>query len=437
MVLSPNSGRKLEGGVNIPCNSHHNSAKWVDPVTHIVYTLSIQLPRIEIAKRESKRNMKRSTFLKLVLTFALVFASVTFAAQSSQARAQGTPKKVTFVANGTLGDKSFFDSAQRGLERAKKELGIDFKTIELGFDASKWESGLDDAISDEANYDILITGTFQMADFITARADAHPSKKFIIFDTAVDYTKCKCANVYSILYKQNEGSYLAGVYAAAMLKDGKLPNLQGKKTIGAVGGLPIPVIDDFIAGYKQGAKSVDPSVNVLVQYVGGDKAFGDPAKGKEIALSMFDQGADIVFQIAALSGQGVIEAAAERGLYAIGVDSDQATIIMATNPKQANAILTSMMKNVDNSLFLALSRDKDGKLEYGTIGNFGLAEGGVQLAVNDVFNKNTPDSVKALVKQAQDDILSGKIKVDSAFAPAASATAQATMSATMAATAAK
>jgi len=264
---------------------------------------------------------------------------------------------------------------------------------------------------------------------MTARADAHPTKRFIVYDTAVDYTKCKCANVFSILYKQNEGSYLAGVYAAATLKENKLAKLQGKNTIGAVGGLPIPVIDDFIAGYKQGAKSVDPKINVLVQYVGGDKAFGDPAKGKEIALSMYDQGADIIFQIAALSGQGVIEAAAERGLYAIGVDSDQQAIFLADKKdKLAGAIVTSMMKNVDSSLFLALSLHKDGKLAYGTIGNFGLKENGVGLAMNETVMKNTPASVLKLVEQAQADILSGKIKVDTAFAPAA---------ATPAATAAK
>lgn len=376
--------------------------------------------------------MKKSMVIKFMLALALVFSAV--ALSGSHASAQDAkPIRVTIVHNGTLGDKSFFDSANRGLERAKKELGIEFKTVELGFEASKWEAGLDDAISDEANYDVLITGTFQMADFITARADAHASKKFIVYDTAVDYTKCKCANVYSILYKQNEGSYLAGVYAAAILRDGKLAKAQGKNTIGAVGGLPIPVIDDFIAGYKQGAKSVDPKINVLVQYVGGDKAFGDPAKGKEIALSLYDQGADIIFQIAAASGTGVIEAAAERGLYAIGVDSDQSSIFLADKKDNlANAILTSMMKNVDNSLFLALSRAKDGKLEWGTIGNFGLKEGGVGLAINDVTKKNTPDSVLKLVQQAQDDILSGKIKVDSAFAPAAAATPAATMAATAA-----
>jgi basic membrane protein A and related proteins len=375
--------------------------------------------------------MRKIAFVKLALTLAILLSA---AALSGTARAQDAAKiRVTIVHNGTLGDKSFFDSANRGLEKAKADLGVEFKTIELGFEASKWEAGLDDAISDEANYDILITGTFQMADFITARADAHPTKRFIVYDTAVDYTKCKCANVFSILYKQNEGSYLAGVYAAATLKEGKLAKLQGKNTIGAVGGLPIPVIDDFIKGYTQGAKSVDPNINVLVQYVGGDKAFGDPAKGKEIALSMYDQGADVIFQIAALSGQGVIEAAAERGLYAIGVDSDQAEIFRADKKDNlANAIITSMLKNVDNSLFLALSLHKEGKLEYGTVGSFGLKEGGVGLAMNDTVKKNTPESVMKLVDQAQADILSGKIKVDSAFAPAMAATPAATMAATAA-----
>jgi basic membrane protein A len=370
-------------------------------------------------------------FVKLALVLALLMVALGSVASGAHAQ-DAKPARVTIVHNGTLGDKSFFDSANRGLERAQKDLGITFKTIELGFEASKWEAGLDDAVSDEANYDILITGTFQMADFITARADAHPTKKFIIYDTAVDYTKCKCANVYSILYKQNEGSYLAGVFAASAIKEGKLAKTQGKNTIGAIGGLPIPVIDDFIAGYKQGAQSIDPKINVLVQYVGGDKAFGDPVKGKEIALSMYDQGADVIFQIAALSGTGVIEAAAERGLWAIGVDSDQAAIFRNDKKDaQAAAIITSMMKNVDNSLFLALSLDKQGKLPYGTTANYGLKEGGVGLAPSDML-KNMPNTAAA-VEKAQADILAGKVVVNSAFAPAPVAT----MAATMAATAAK
>lgn len=398
----------------------------------------MRLTHAKPGNQTRQNSMKTSLFVKLSLAIALILSLATLSTPATTQAQTTKPLRVTVVHNGTLGDKSFFDSANRGMEKAKKELGIEFKTIELGFEATKWEAGIDDAISDEAAYDILITGTFQMADFMTARADAHPTKKFIVYDTAVDYAKCKCANVYSILYKQNEGSYLAGVYAVAMLKEGKLAKSQGKLTIGAVGGLPIPVIDDFILGYKQGAKSVDPKANVLVQYVGGDKAFGDPAKGKEIALSMFDQGADIIFQIAAGSGTGVIEAAAERGLYAIGVDSDQASIFLNDKKdKLANAILTSMMKNVDTSLFLALSMAKEGKLEYGKVANYGLKEGGVGLAMNDITKKITPDSVMKLVKQAQDDILNGKVKVETAFAPASAATKAATMAATMAATATK
>jgi basic membrane protein A len=374
-------------------------------------------------------HMKRLTFLKILLAVTFLMASAALGSQSfSHAQTQAaTPLKVYYIANGTLGDKSFFDSAQRGLERAKKELGIEFKTIELGFDPSKWEAGLDDAISDEANYDVLITGTYQMADFMTARADQHPTKKFIIFDTAVDYTKCKCANVYSILYSQNESSYLGGVYAAAMLKMGKLPNANGKIIIGAIGGQDTPIINDFIVGYKQGAQSVDPNAQVLVDYVGGN-GYNDPATAKEKALAMYDQGANIVFQIASASGQGVFEAATERNLYALGVDSDQAVIEKDTNPDLAQHILTSVLKNVDNSLFVSLQRHIAGTLAYGQTGSLGLADGGVGLAVNDIYQKFTPDSVQQLVKQAQADIISGKIKVNTAFGP--SATPAATVAAT-------
>ncbi len=370
--------------------------------------------------------MKRLAFLKVLLAITFLLTSAAIGSGTS-AHAQAAPLKVYYVANGTLGDKSFFDSAQRGLERAKKELGITFKTIELGFDPGKWESGLDDAIADEGNYDILITGTYQMADFMTARADQHPDKRFIIFDTAVDYTKCKCKNVYSILYAQNESSYLGGVYAAAMLKMGKLPNTNGKIIIGAIGGQDTPIINDFIVGYKQGAQSVDPSAQVLVAYVGGN-GYDNPANAKEEALSMYDQGASIIFQIASASGQGVFEAATERKLYALGVDSDQATIEKDTNADLADHILTSVLKNVDNSLFVSLQRHIAGKLPYGETGSLGLADNGVGLAYNDIYQKFTPDPVQQLVKQAQADIIAGKIKVNTAFGPAA--TPAATMAAT-------
>ena len=131
------------------------------------------------------------------------------------ADAAAKPLKVINFVNGVLGDKSFFDSAERGMVKSKAELGIEYKTIEAGIDPTTWESAFKDTLENE-EFDIMVVGTFQMEPFLTALADSYADKKFIIYDAPVDYTKCKCANVYSITYKQNEGSYLAGVYAAAM-----------------------------------------------------------------------------------------------------------------------------------------------------------------------------------------------------------------------------
>jgi basic membrane protein A len=362
---------------------------------------------------------------------ALLFLSIS-AGYTAQAQ-QGL--RVTFVINGTLGDKSYFDSAERGLERAQKDFGIKLKSIELGEDSTKWESGLEDAMADVKNYDVLVAQGGDLASFMVAHADKYPDKKFIYFDEPLDFTKCKCANVYNVIFAQNESSYLGGVYAAAMLKDGKLPNLANKDTIAAVGGQDVPVIEDFIKGYTQGAKSVDPKVNVLVTFIGGENPWGDPAKGKETANSLYDQGADIVFGIAGGSGDGIIEAAKDRNKYTLGVDSDQALVYMDSDPKKAAQILTSVMKNVDNTLYRAISLDKQGKLAYGKTETVGLAEGGVGLAVNDIYNKVTPDSVKKIVAQAQADIVSCKIKVDTALTPRTCVPA--TMEPTLAATAAQ
>lgn len=320
--------------------------------------------------------------------------------------------RAILVLNGTLGDKSFFDSAQRGMDRARKELGVATEIIEMGYDPAKWQAGLED-IAANKQYDILIVGTFQMTDFLSTVAPRYPNKKFIIFDVTVDYSKCRCGNVYSILYKQNEGSYLAGLYGALMVKKKDIPGMRGDK-IGVVGGLDIPVINDFIVGYKQGAKAagLNPDRDVLVQYAG---AFNDPAKGKEITKALYRQGAAIVFNVAGGTGVGILEAAAEDGRWAIGVDSDQFEIFKSQKPAIANRILTSMLKNVDNSLYRALKLAQEGKAPWGKAEALGIAEGGVGLARNDNFKKWTPADVVAAITAAERDILGKKIKVDTVF----------------------
>lgn len=350
------------------------------------------------------------TMLGVVFLVAACGGAAQPQAESSGGDSGGESLKVLLFINGVLGDKSFFDSAQRGMDRAEKELGMQTKTIEAGLDETQWESALIDAAANE-DYDVLVVGTFQMISYLEQVAPQYPDKKFIIFDAPVNYESGCCDNVYSVLYKQNEGSYLAGVYAAAMTTQ-SMDGMNPDAVIGSVGGQEIPVILDFMVGYEQGAKDTNADVTVIRQFA---DSWNDPAKGKELTKAQYSQGADIVFQIAGGTGQGVFEAAAEDGHYAIGVDSDQALIVEEADPAQAARILTSMKKNVDNSLFRALQLHQQGKLPYGSIESLGVAEGGVGLARNKFYDASTPDDVKKIVDDAEQKLLNGEIKVDTAF----------------------
>ncbi|PJF31159.1 MAG: BMP family ABC transporter substrate-binding protein [Candidatus Thermofonsia Clade 1 bacterium] len=325
--------------------------------------------------------------------------------------------RVTHVVNGTLGDRSFFDSAQEGLERAVTDFGIELKVIELGEDQARWEPGIDDAMADTDSYDVLVLGGSLVADYVMARADLYPDKKFIFHDEPIDFTRCKCANVYNVIYAQNEGAYLAGVYAAAMMKENALPNLSRRNIIGAVGGLDIPVINDFIVGYAQGAKSVIPEMTVLVQYIGGERPFFNVAKGLEIALAMYDQGADFTFSVAGGSGLGMIQAAQQRGKYFIGVDSDQWLLLKDSDPAAAEVILTSMIKNVGGALYRAIDLMLKDELPFGETEIVGIAEGAIGLAKNEYYERITPDSVKAIVAQAEEDVTKCRVIVETTLAP--------------------
>lgn len=361
--------------------------------------------------------MSRSR-ISLMVAMMVALLAISFVGVS----AQDEPLKVSLVINGVLGDKSFFDSAQRGMDMAMDEYDIEVNTIELGIDPQNWESGLADAMSDTEGYDVLIAGTFQMIDFLAKNADKYADKTFIFFDAPMPYDNPElcvdgCKNVYSITYNQNEGSFLAGVYAAAMSVQ-EIEGMNADPILGAVGGQDIPVINDFIVGYEQGACLVSADAQVLVQYAG---SWNDPAKGKEIALAMYDQGADTVFQVAGGTGVGVFEAAAEQGHFAIGVDSDQASIILETDPEQAERILTSMQKNVDASLFRAIGLYLDEELPVGTVEGLGLDTNGVSLSINDIYTAATPQNVQDLVAAATEAVIAGDISVNTVFTDEASA----------------
>jgi basic membrane protein A len=349
---------------------------------------------------------KLSLLLAVMLVFLMAFSAV----------AQDEPLKAVSVINGTLGDKSFFDSAQRGMDAIADEYDIDIDTVELGIDPANWEPGLLDVMADTDSYDILLAGTFQMISIMAANVHNYPDKHFMFYDAPMPYDDPNvcvdgCANVYSMTYAQNQGSFLAGVYAAAITTS-MMEGTNDAPIIGAVGGQQIPVIDDFIVGYEQGACLVNPETVSIVQYAG---SWNDPARGKEITLAMYEQGADIVFQIAGGTGVGVFEAAHEQERYAIGVDSDQAVIVAETDPDQAERILTSMLKNVDNSIFRAITNHLDGTLPYGSSESLGIPEGGVGLAKNDFYDMATSDDIKAMVEAAEAAVVNGDIDVQTVF----------------------
>ncbi len=351
--------------------------------------------------------LKRVLVLSVVLL--MVISTMSIFANGDKEKSSDSKLKVVLYLNGTLGDKSFFDSAARGVNQAVKELGIVGKVVEGGYDPAKWEPDL--LQLSEGDWDIIIAGTWQLQEYLEKIAPNHPEKKFFTYDTSVNYDNGNLGNVYSILYSQNEASFLAGALAA-MITESDLPLANSDKVIGFLGGMDIPVINDFKVGFEEGAAYIDPAIKVLVTYAG---AFSDPAKGKELTLAMIDQGADISFNVAGETGLGGIDAAKEKNIYTIGVDSDQYLLFADTDPEKASHIVTSMMKNVDFSIFRAIKMHIAGTLKYGEAEVLDIEKGGVGLADNANYQKIVTADMKAKIADIAAKIKSGEIKVGTAF----------------------
>ncbi|PIE04163.1 MAG: BMP family ABC transporter substrate-binding protein [Spirochaetales bacterium] len=313
---------------------------------------------------------------------------------------------VILIIPGNLGDKSFFDSANSGMEMIKKELGAKTKVIEAGTDSTMWEPALYDAI--EGNWDIIITGS-SMSELLNKVAPDFPEQRFINFDTTISETP---ANVYAMFYATNDVGFLAGTVAAAITGSNLPLAKKDDAIIGFLGGMDIPGINDFLVGYIEGALNVNPNVKVLVSYAGD---FGDPAKGKELTLVQYKAGADVIYNVAGGTGLGLLDAAKAVDAYAIGVDSDQAMLFSETDPEKAEHIVTSTVKQMGQALLRAVRLHQEGKLPYGTYAVQGIVEGGVGLAKNKYYNSIMTSELKAIVDEAEAKIVNGEITVSSAF----------------------
>ena len=322
----------------------------------------------------------------------------------------GEKVKVSLLVTGSFGDKAFNDSAQAGMKRLEAEMGdkVEIELIEMGTDKTKFEGSLLDA--SESDSDIIVTGLWEMKEITEKVAQEFPEKKYIIFDTDVDYEAGDLSNVYSMSYKQNEGAFLAGVLAAsATSSDMEFANEE--KIIGFVGAKDTAaVINDSAVGFIQGAQFVDPDIKVLVSYVG---SYVDSATAKELALTQYDSGADVVFVAAGPASVGAIEAAAESQKYIIGVDSDQA--LAYEGKDEVNYIISSAIKGVGDSIFNSVERSLKGELPYGEHESLGLENGVVSLADNSIYQSVVPEAVRNSVSSAKDKLIAGEVTVDTAY----------------------
>jgi basic membrane protein A and related proteins len=286
---------------------------------------------------------------------------------------------------GGLNDDSFNAAAWRGLKKLESDLKFEVKAVESQ-KQDQYETNFR-ALMDQ-NFDLIWGIGFLMTDATDKVAKQTPNQKFAIIDSVVGQP-----NVASVVFKEEEGSFLMGIMAAKTTKT---------KQVGFVGGMESDVITHFEEGFMAGVKATDPTVKVISVYA---NSFTDSAKGKQIAQQMFSQSVDVVFHASGAVGQGVIEAAKEANKLAIGVDSDQ-------NKLAPNNVISSMMKRVDVAVFNVSKAAQDGKFPGGKTTILGLKEDGVGYSPSTLWDK-MPADTKALVEKWSTAIKDGKVTVPS------------------------
>jgi basic membrane protein A len=330
-----------------------------------------------------------------IATAALAFTATACGESSSESAGSDDKLKIGMAYDvGGRGDNSFNDSAARGLDKAKVEFDAETKelTAKSGETPADRETRL--ASLAEGGFNPVIAVGFAYKDAVDKVAPKFPDVSFGLVDSISE-----AKNVDNIVFTEEQGSYLAGVAAALKSKDGQ---------IGFIGGVDLPLIKKFAAGFQQGVMDTDPKAKVQIQYLttGSDlSGFGSPDKGKAAAKGMLDKGIDVIYAAAGGSGAGAIEAvAAQQGAWAIGVDSDQAKDPALS--RYAASILTSVVKNVDTGVYELAKSVKDGKPLTGTH-TYSLAEDGVSLTTTGDHLKD----IQGKIDEAKKKIVDGTIKV--------------------------
>ncbi|MCY6380197.1 BMP family lipoprotein [Hoeflea prorocentri] len=307
------------------------------------------------------------------------------------ALAADKPPAALIIAQGGLGDGSWNDTANAGFKAGLEKTGIEGRPIESKDVAAQGEEIMRRAA--DGGFGLVISLEWIHGEPMEKIAKDYADTNWVIMNQTREGD-----NVASVVFAEHEGSYLAGALAALATTDTSIPGINPEPVIGVIGGVKAPGIDKFIVGYIQGAKAINPDIDVKVAY---SESFGDPAKGQQMAQAMFDEGADIVYQVAGGTGIGIIEAAKQAGKYAIGVDTDQ-------DGMAPGNVLTSMVKRVDVAVEDILANYAAGTFPGGEVMDFGLVQNGVGLS--DM--KHTKDKIPADYLKKVDELKAGIIAGD-------------------------
>jgi basic membrane protein A len=338
--------------------------------------------------------MKRTMHVLLLLVVA---SAMVFAGGQSEAAEEAAPARIAAMATdvGGLGDKSFNDGAYAGLEMGA-DLGFEARVVESN-QQTDYIPNLTGLAEDGA--EIVFAVGFLMEEAVKEAAQMNPDTYFGGIDIGGDPA---IPNFQGIVYQEEQSGFLAGVVAGhmtAQFSDAS-PKLNPDPVVGVVLGMFIPPVERFEVGFIQGVKYANPDVEVL-SVTAGD--FTDQARGREAAVAMIEQGADIIFHAAGLTGLGAIQAAREAGVLAIGVDVDQ-------NSVAPDTVLTSAIKKIPESVYVVLESVANGTFEGGTHA-YGLVDGATGIAPFHGFDSVVPQEVKDAVAAATEGVLSGEIEI--------------------------
>lgn len=304
-------------------------------------------------------------------------------------------KKIVYLINGALGDKGFYDSGQQGMD-ALKAAGAQTRTLEANFDASKYQNLVDASFEDA---DIVFAIAYGFEDALKAAAKANPDTPVVNLDFDIGDAD---GNVTSVDFVEEESAFLAGAAAALATTNTSIAGINAEKKIGVVGGDSDPVTTSFMFAYENGAKAMDPAISVERKTLGG--AWDDQAKGKQAAEQLYDSGNDVVFQVAAAAGLGVLQAASDRKLFAIGVDANQ-------NDLYPGHVFASDIKNVGGAIERVATSIGDGSFKKGSVLTFGIKDGGVDLDLT-ATTKVLPAVVEARIAELRQQIIDGTLRVE-------------------------